>query len=150
MTACNFSEIMKKDATELAGETIKEPSVLSIEDQEIKRLEDIQKEGNRLTQRETRVNRTEIKKPRQRSPTKLTDRVETVRQSGRGSNQTYKRGSKKEIFEMNNQENEALTDRNEILKIWAHFNSRQYMSTHQGRNPSQRIPAKSQQKSLQS
>ena len=40
MTASNFNEIMKEEATKLSGDTRKEPPVLSKEDQEIKQLED--------------------------------------------------------------------------------------------------------------
>ena len=41
MTASNFSEIMKEEATKLAGKAKKEPSVMPTEDQEIKQPEDI-------------------------------------------------------------------------------------------------------------
>ena len=43
MTASNFSEIVKEEATKLAGKTKKEPPVLSTEDQEIKQIEDRRK-----------------------------------------------------------------------------------------------------------
>ena len=66
MTASNFSEIMKEEANKLAGKTKEEPHVLSIEDQEIKQLEDrskrIEKRGN-MSEREkeeyTELNKTE-------------------------------------------------------------------------------------------
>ena len=39
MTASNFSEIMKEEATKLPGKTKTEPPALSTEDQEVKQLE---------------------------------------------------------------------------------------------------------------
>ena len=50
-TVSNFSEIMKKDATKLAGKTKKEPPVLSTEGQEIRQVENRRK---KLRKRENR------------------------------------------------------------------------------------------------
>ena len=44
VTVSNFSEIMKGEATKLAGKTKKELPVLSTEDKKIKQLEDRKKE----------------------------------------------------------------------------------------------------------
>ena len=61
VTARSFSEIMKEEASKLAGKTKKAP-VLSTEDQEIKQLEDRRKELRKKedrSQRENRVHRAE-------------------------------------------------------------------------------------------
>ena len=44
VAASNFSEIMKEETNKLAGKAKEEPRALSTEDQEIKQLEDRQKE----------------------------------------------------------------------------------------------------------
>ena len=56
------------------------------------------------------MNKTVKKLPRQRSRKKRTDHVETILQSGRGPKYIYKRGPKKKICEMINEENEEQTE----------------------------------------
>ena len=127
MTASNFSEVMKEEANKLAGKTKEEPHVLSTEDQEMKQVEDkrreLRKTENR-SQREiaeyTELNKT-MKKRSQRSRKKPKESVKTIHQSGRGLKQIWKRGPKKSMCEMKNEENEVQTDRNEVLKICACF-----------------------------
>ena len=84
----------------------------------------------------TRLNETANKKLRQRSRKKRTDHVETVLQSGRGPKHIYKGRLKKKISEVNNEENEVLTDGNEILKICARFYTEMYSSTLQDQHRS--------------
>ena len=57
MPASNFSETMKEKANKLAAKIKKEPAVLSIEDQEIKQLEDRRKE---LRKKEDRSQREKV------------------------------------------------------------------------------------------
>ena len=57
MTASNFSEIMKEEANKLAGKIKEKPTVLAIEDQEIKQLEDRRKE---LREKENRSERQKV------------------------------------------------------------------------------------------
>ena len=57
-------------------------------------------------------------------------------QNGRGSKQINKGGPKKKIYDMNNEENEVQTDRNEILKIRARFHIELHSSTFQGQHSS--------------
>ena len=79
----------------------------------------------------TELNKTVKKKHRQRSQNKRTDHVETMLQSGRGPKHVYKGRPKKKICEMQNEENEIQTDRNEILKIPTRFYTELYSSTRQ-------------------
>ena len=55
MTASNFSKTMQEEATKLPGETKKEPPVLTKEDQEIKQLEDRNKELRKQENRSVRL-----------------------------------------------------------------------------------------------
>ena len=75
VTARSFSEIMKEEASRLAGKTEDETPALSTEDQEIKQLED-KIEGRQVRERENRVHRTEQndEKETQTKITKETDR----------------------------------------------------------------------------
>ena len=57
----------------------------------------------------------------------------------------HKRGPKKKICEMKNEENELQTDKNEILKISTRFYTILLSSTLQDQHP--RIPAQTHQKS---
>ena len=146
VTARSFSEIMKEEANKLADRTKGEPPVLSREDQEIKQLEDRRKELRKKEDRShiekieyTQLNKTVKKKHRQRSQKKRTDHVETILQSGRGPKHICKRGPKKKICKIKNEENKIQTDRNEILKICSRFYSELYSSTSQYQHPSPKI-----------
>ena len=107
MTAGNVSDIIKDEATKLAGKIKKEPPVLSTEDQEIKQLKDRRKEVRKKENRSerekaeyTQLNKTMIKKSRQRSRKKRTDHVESILQSGRRPKQISREGSKKKTCQM--------------------------------------------------
>ena len=109
-TASNFSELMNKEATKLAGRTKKEVPALSIEDQQTEQLE-VRKKENR-SQRDkaeyTELNKTD--RDSERSRKKQTDHVETMLQSGREPKQIYKGGPEKKKGKMKYEENAIQTE----------------------------------------
>ena len=126
----------KQQQQQNAGKTKEEPPVLSNEDTETKQLDDRRKELRKkeIRSESKKVEYTELTKTGKRSADK--DHVELYFKVVEDQNRYTKEDRRKTHGEMEIEENEVQTYRNEILKICACFYTELCSSTLQDQYPS--------------
>ena len=121
--AGTFCDIMTEEANELAGSKETQTKIETIEDIEIRELDDRRKKLRNKDNKSTIENieyaelkKTVKKKRRTRARRKRKEHIEKILESGRGPKEVFKTSKKKVINEMKNEKGEVVTSREEVLK----------------------------------